>query len=107
MLHLRASGDVLARKDSENHVERNEIDEFANWVFGPGGLPRLQVFAYGDFTFPNEGTSVLYCRNDVGSETAQGVYFKELDSSNVALWEWVGGNWDTLSACAYKAHYEV
>ena len=65
LLHLRASGDFLARKDDEWYIKRDEIDDFATWAFGPNGLPELVVLAYGDFTFRDmcEKENFLYCRN--------------------------------------------
>lgn len=34
-------------------IEGRELRKFAAWAFGPHGFPRLQVLAYGDFSFGN------------------------------------------------------
>lgn len=31
-------------------VTAEELHRFAEWAFGPDGLPELQVFAFGDFS---------------------------------------------------------
>ena len=41
------------------YVGRDEVESFAEWAFGPDGLPELRVFAYGDFAFPNEEGSEM------------------------------------------------
>lgn len=109
LLHLRAAGDSLAKLDYEGHVERDEIDEFADWVFGPDGIPELLVLAYGDFAFReiHEHHNVLYCRNDVVQGGGHVPNFKPLEPTNEALWDWVQGNMDALSACAYKSLLQV
>src|SRR5271169_4569692 len=86
LLHLRAAGDFLTRKDYEGYVERDEIDEFADWVFGPGGVPELLVLAYGDFAFydMHEHDNVLYCRNDVVEGGRHVPNFKILEPTNKA-----------------------
>ncbi|KAJ9608569.1 hypothetical protein H2204_015683, partial [Knufia peltigerae] len=88
-----------------------EIDSFADWVFGPNGFSELLVLAYGDFAFPDihEDKNVLYCRNNVaqGEEGVQPTHFKILEPADEPLWDWVQGNMDALSACAYTALLRV
>ncbi|KIW41284.1 uncharacterized protein PV06_06856 [Exophiala oligosperma] len=111
LLHLRAAGDSLTRRDHEFYVNREEIDSFADWVFGPNGFSELLVLAYGDFAFPDihEDKNVLYCRNNVaqGEEGVQPTHFKILEPADEPLWDWVQGNMDALSACAYTALLRV
>jgi hypothetical protein len=111
LLHLRAAGDFLTRKDYEWYVDRDEIDSFADWAFGPGGFPELLVLAYGDFAFRDihKSDNVLYCRNNVASEEegARLNCYKILEPADEALWDWVQGNMDALSACSYKSLLQV
>ncbi|KAJ5100801.1 hypothetical protein N7456_006853 [Penicillium angulare] len=41
-----ASGTLCSELD-----EIEEFLEFADWAFGPSGLPKLEVFAFGDFSY--------------------------------------------------------
>lgn len=36
--------------ESKNLIQMSDLAQSAEWVFGPGGLPNLKVFAFGDFT---------------------------------------------------------
>lgn len=108
LLHLRASEYCLKREDSETYVKREEVNKFADWVFGPNGFPQLLVFAYGDFAFSKScrDYNVLYCRNDsVGMKESDSAY-KVLTHANKELWDWVMVNMDFLSACPYRSLLE-
>jgi hypothetical protein len=109
LLHLRASGDFLTRKDNEWYIKRDEIDDFADWAFGPNGLPELLVLAYGDLAFRDmyEEENVLFCRNDAVAEGDRAPNFKILELTDGPLWEWVQDNMEVLSACAYKSLLQV
>jgi hypothetical protein len=37
--------------------------EFADWAFGPDGLPKLDILAYGDFYHRGRRPNVLLCRS--------------------------------------------
>ena len=36
---------------STESAEIKEVLDFADWAFGPNGLPRLEVLAFGDFSY--------------------------------------------------------
>jgi hypothetical protein len=67
VLHVRASGPLLL---DANHVpfEHPQVEDFAEWVFGPDGLRNLQVLAYRDFSYAKrnvtyyrlEGLRIIY-----------------------------------------------
>lgn len=57
-----------------------ELLRFANWAFGPNGLPTLQVLAFGDFSYNGRSHihNKLFCRhtrsirnpeNDISQQT--------------------------------------
>ena len=51
----------------------------------------------------------LYCRNDVasGDKDVGSAHYMILEPTNGALWDWVQGNMDALSACPYKTLIDV
>lgn len=104
MLHLRASEYCLKREDSHSYVTRNEVNSFADWVFGPEGFPKLLVFAYGDFAFENScrGYNVLYCRNNLVGKDEGDPCYRVLTPDDKELWDWVTANKDALSCCPYE-----
>lgn len=105
LLHLRASEDSLKREDSEFYVHRREVDNFAEWAFGPQGLQQLLVFAYGDFAFARscQSYNVFYCRANSVTAGADNSNYKILTPSDKDLWDWVTANMDVLSACPYRS----
>ena len=50
MLHVRAAGPIILDVNWAP-IEQPEVEDFAQWVFGPDGLPNLQVLAYHDFSY--------------------------------------------------------
>ena len=64
---MRASGPMLL---DANQVpfEQPQVEDFAEWVFGPDGLRSLQVLAYHDFSYAKrhvtyyrlEGLGIIY-----------------------------------------------
>lgn len=77
----------------------SQIKAFAKWLFGPEGLPNLQILAGGDFS--REGRyseyNTLLCRPK--SQCSDG--YEELTPDNVPLWNIVYDNMDMLAACPY------
>ncbi|KAG9228716.1 hypothetical protein BJ875DRAFT_547533 [Amylocarpus encephaloides] len=45
LLHIRRTG------TDRRSIEARELHNFADWAFGPHGVPRLQVLEYGDFSY--------------------------------------------------------
>jgi hypothetical protein len=41
----------ISNKPSAFISEAEEFVNFADWAFGPSGLPALQILAFGDFSF--------------------------------------------------------
>lgn len=41
----------ISDKPSATNPEAEELVNFADWAFGPCGLPALQILAFGDFSF--------------------------------------------------------
>ena len=84
-----------------------EILTFANWAFGPHGVPSLQVLAYGDFSFDGRFSqyNTLMCPGTGWSTPAQqptgelGWTFRRLKKSDKVLWDLVNKNADFLGAC--------
>lgn len=107
MLHLRASGDELGRITSESYVSKEELYAFAEWAFGPDGIPSLEVLAYGDFAFPEmcRDANALLCRTVNGQSSSSS--FQLLEDDNKALWEWTQSHMDALRACAFRAVVDV
>ncbi|KAJ5737407.1 uncharacterized protein N7483_002532 [Penicillium malachiteum] len=49
---IKASGRQAPVEESwMNYSEARQIVEFADWAFGPRGLPSLEVLAFGDFSY--------------------------------------------------------
>jgi hypothetical protein len=40
-----------------------ELLEFADWAFGPEGLPKLDILAYGDFSHRGRQPNILLCQS--------------------------------------------
>lgn len=54
--------------------------EFAEWVFGPNGLPTVQFIVYGDFAYDGRGFQNLMLRKSLGGDAAFQV-LSEFDTS--------------------------
>ena len=87
------------------HIQHDEVEDFADWAFGPDGLPELLVLAYGDFAFRDKfkKENALYCRNETLAQSDNASNFRNLEPSDKHLWNWVQDNMETLSACPYRA----
>jgi hypothetical protein len=102
VLHLRRSGDMLGRDSDPFRVTPEEVESFAEWAFGPKGLPELEVFAHGDFSHQGlyADSNTLFCRTGApGSSTPS---FQPLTPSNAPLWSLVESHMDALGSCAFK-----
>ena len=80
----------------------DELDTFADWIFGPDGVPGLLILAYGDFAARSilGCLSRFYCRNSTARRTRSFRNFEILEPrTNKLLWEFVEENMDALTAC--------
>lgn len=95
----------MTRPHGKWHIRRDEVEDFAEWAFGPDGLPELLVLAYGDFAFRDrfKKENTLYCRSDALARGDNVPNFRALEPSDRQLWDWVQDNMETLSACPYRA----
>ena len=118
LLHIRRSGEEIPSFFQENigvwstngipgtirpedHLELEDRDygllEFARWAFGPQGLPKLRILAFGDFCYGGryQETNVFLRR--------QGLYppngFSLTSREDVINSSGVDGPFDFLSAC--------
>lgn len=110
LLHLRASANVVRERGRIGSEFRKELDDFADWVFGPKGFSQLLVLVYGDFAFHEEceGHNALYCRkNPGGLAETEPPRWEVLTSANKKLWNLVQDNMDLLSACPYMSIYPI
>ena len=79
--------------------EEEELEDFANWAFGPHGFPGLKVLASGDFSHGRRfaDTHTLWCRETTGSTS--GRMWRFVVQSDIAENELINANMDMLSAC--------
>ncbi|KAI9674936.1 MAG: hypothetical protein M1822_008998 [Bathelium mastoideum] len=109
LLHIRPRGWMNLETDGEDRNFRFESDfsehlplvkGFANWAFGPNGLPDLRILAYGDFTFGGGHPNILLRRSSNEADfSSSNVMFRELGKADGGLWELVQENADFLEAC--------
>lgn len=80
-------------------VERRELEDFADWTFGPNGFPCLQVLTSGDFSHGDRfaDTRTLWCRNYTSPQVE--LYRRPIERDDIAEHELVDSNMDMLSAC--------
>jgi len=89
-----------------------DLLSFAQWAFGPTGLPDLKVLAYGDFSFKGRYAwqNWLFCRSQFGIEHAERcgsgrstrlreLTFREITKSDWELQELIDGYSEMLEAC--------
>lgn len=100
MLHVRASEVIL----DSLCWNWGDVNKLADWAFGPQGLPKLLVFAHGDFAFPEtcQLHNSLFCRNESVEKKDGDPNYKILEPDNRELWDYVQANMDILSACPYR-----
>jgi hypothetical protein len=90
-----------------------ELLEFANWAFGPDGLPTLQVLAFGDFSYDgrfNDIHNYLFCRHTWSIRNPENsisqpeedeliLKFRLVRENDRELWDLIDRNIDFLGAC--------
>lgn len=76
-------------------LNRDDFLDFAQWAFGADGLPKLQVMAYGDFSFGGRFAkhNVIFCRSPDG--------YRQLTRKDVPAWDLLQKNMDMLTACPH------
>jgi hypothetical protein len=90
--------------------------DFANWAFGPQGIPSLQVLAVGDFSYNGlfEKHNNLFCRHawsirnpekampdaDDDTQAELPMAFRQMRMTDKELWRLVDQNIDFLKACS-------
>lgn len=76
--------------------------DLLNWAFGPGGPPRLQVLAFGDFShdgrFPKQ--SILFCRQPLPSSK---ITWRLAKRDETAIFDGIDRPWEFLGACPRDA----
>ena len=88
----------------EMYMLNKDLPYVAQQMFGPNGLPKLQILAYGDFSYGSrfEDSSILLCRNDVASVKsgkAVRLNFRKLRPEDLALQDLLSRHMPTLEAC--------
>ena len=90
----------------------SELLEFANWAFGPNGLPMLKVLAFGDFSYDSrfDAHNKLFCRhtwstrnpeNDTSQQSEDELIltFCPVRENDRELWDLIDRNTEFLEAC--------
>ena len=54
---------VNERADLQFSQTMPKLLEFADWAFGPDGLPKLDILAYGDFSHRGRQPNILLCQS--------------------------------------------
>jgi len=103
VLHLRRSGDMLIAGSSAYLVTPEEVRDFAEWAFGPDGLPGLQLFAYGDFSCQGlfDEYNALFCRAEVSESSPTS--FEPVVPFIGPLWSVVEPHMEALGSCAFRS----
>jgi hypothetical protein len=116
LLHVRVTGLVSLQSIRDNVSERTdaqfsqtmpELLKFADWAFGPEGLPELDILAYGDFSYRGRQLNTLLCRSQDLKQIMAGTKitpaskspYRQVTKKDVRLWEVVLENFDLLEAC--------
>lgn len=59
-MNLQSIRDNVAERDDLQFLQTMpELLEFADWVFGPEGLPELDILAYSDFSNRDRQPNIL------------------------------------------------
>lgn len=102
---------LVAREDELAPVldrAPEDLLEFAEWAFGPEGIPLLQVFAYGDFSFDGrfKNHNFILCRGECklseeskDSSEDRILPFHPIRDRDIKMRELVSENMDFLEAC--------
>lgn len=129
ILHLRRSGPDFAHyadwsqyfKDNSPHERESrrkddgtssdhglsefgdDFEDFAQWVFGPNGIPSLRLLAFGDFSYRGRFVEYnhLLCRkshSQAGHHRPRR-YFRTITDDDNELWDLFDKHHDALEAC--------
>jgi hypothetical protein len=98
---------VSERADAQFSQTMPELLKFADWAFGPEGLPELEILAYGDFSYRGRQPNTLLCRSQdlkqimAGTKTtlASKSRYRQVTKMDARLWEVAQENFDLLEAC--------
>ena len=79
--------------------EEKELENFADWAFGPYGFPSVQVLASGDFSHGNRfaASQRLWCRNTLSHPTDK--RRRTVEKGDLIERGLVDANMDLLIAC--------
>lgn len=79
---------------------KRKFQDFAQWAFGPYGLPSLRIIAFGDFSYGGRyhQHNVLLCRNTSPSWSGD-KNFRHLTEEDHSLWDLLKTYSDVLEAC--------
>jgi hypothetical protein len=117
VLHIRKSSvdmeeDDLGADPDPDIMTLAEFWEFANWAFGPDGLPTLKLLAFGDFSYKGRFHvhNKLLCRHtrsirDLENNTSQQgedeliLRFRPVRRNDRELWDLIDRNAEFLEAC--------
>lgn len=91
---------AISNKPFDTNSEAEEIVKFAEWAFGPEGLPSLQILAFGDFSFEDRyQKQQLLMRRKYGKrmrsrETSRGTFYDNTSDRNFCLAD--VAEWDSI-----------
>jgi hypothetical protein len=85
------------------YVTPEEVRDFAEWAFGPDGLPELQLFAYGDFSCPGlfDEYNALFCRAEASGSSLTSS--EPVVPFSGPLWSVVESQMEALGSCAFRS----
>lgn len=99
---------IYENVDEGFSIGLQEVDNFAQWAFGPDGLPALEILAYGDFSFQGRRPNILFCRSldilmdgqsDTSSPIPSTTPFRVMTAREAKSCDLVQDNLDFLEAC--------
>lgn len=108
-LHLRVPEDALKDDEEDYYFGGNALQNFANWAFGPEGLPDLVILACGDFAFEDfcYKYNMIFYRNEQAKKADGDLNYTKLTPEDETLDDWLLEHDDFLSACPYRSIMEV
>ncbi|KAJ5230957.1 hypothetical protein N7489_011665 [Penicillium chrysogenum] len=68
-------------------AEAEELVSFAEWAFGPHGLPALQVLAFGDFSHGDRYRSQQFLMRRLACDDTTRLPFRPADMSDPSIWD--------------------
>lgn len=80
-----------------NFRVRAILADFVQWASPDHGLTKLQILAFGDFSYGGRYTEYnkMLCRSEGG--------FEDLSSSDILYWELAQRHMDMLEACPFDS----